>query len=152
MTSVRSSDVLEALEGQAACYRELAELADAQHRHVRTEGAEGERALLEVLGQRQTVMDRVASFEPVLAEVRRDWPSFADTLSTDDRTRAEALHAEVRELLTRITDGDRDDTLMLQQRKLTAGDALRATKVKTTAGRHYAGAAYAKQRSVDFKG
>ncbi|MEM8875441.1 MAG: hypothetical protein AAGD32_14425 [Planctomycetota bacterium] len=144
--------VLEALEQQAVCYRELADLAARQHRHVRNEGAEDERALLDVLTERQAVMDRVAALEPTLGPVRQDWPTFAETLSDADRTRAEALLGEVRELLTKITEGDRDDTLVLQQRKLSTGQALRATKVKTAAGRHYAGNAYARQKSVDFKG
>lgn len=144
--------VLEALQEQAHCYRALADLAVQQHRHVRSAGAEGERALLDVLARRQSVMEQVAALEPTLAGVRKQWPEFAETLDTADRSIADRLLTEVRVLLTKITEGDRDDTLVLQQRKLTAGQALRTTNASSNASRRYVGNAYARQKSVDFKG
>ena len=131
--------VLESLREQADGYRALLKLAEAQRRHVR---ANQNDALLDVLQQRQVELDRIMAAEQVVAPARRDWPATAATLSAEHRAAAEQLLAETRQLLERITASDRDDVVLLQQRKLNLGRQIDRTRAAKAVNRNYAAAAY----------
>ena len=142
--------VIESLEEQAACYRRLAKLAEQQHEHVQHAQTE---QLLEVLNRRQEVLDDVARLERTIAPARRNWSEYAAGLAVSVRQRAEVLLGETRRLLERITAADRDDALMLQQRKLNLGRQISAARTAGQVNRNYATAAYgARSSRVDIGG
>lgn len=141
--------VIEALAEQVACYRRLAKLAQIQHEHVRQSRTE---QLLEVLKARQDVLEQIANHERVVAPVKRQWPEYIATLAPDERTRAESLMGETRTLLQQITAADRDDALVLQQRKLSLGHEINRATVGRRVNQKYVTAAYGRPRSsVDLQ-
>ena len=60
------------------------------------------------------------------------------------RELAESLLAEIRSLLHQITSADRDDALVLQQRKLNLGKQINQAASARQLNRNYAAAAYGK--------
>lgn len=131
--------VLTALEKQVACYRRLAKLVEVQHEHVRQSRTE---ELLAVLSQRQQVLDQVAEHEKTIVPAKRRWTDYLNELSEDQRGSAQAMMAESRRLLEQITTADRNDALVLQQRKLDVGRALRQAAAARMVNRSYAATAY----------
>jgi hypothetical protein len=126
--------VVEMLEQQVQCYRRLMKLADLQHLHVQQSRTD---ALLEVLEDRQIVVDRIADLERQVAPAKRDWATFLQQLDSDARPRAQTLLAETRSLLEQITLADRNDVLVLQQRKLSLGRQIQQTKAAGQIHRKY---------------
>lgn len=131
--------IISALDEQVACYRRLAKLAEAQHECIQHEQTE---KLIEVLARRQEVLDRITGLEKTVGLVKRQWPQYLATLDPARRQRADALLAETRQLLERITSADRDDVLVLQQRKVNLGRQIAQTSAARTVNRSYAAAAY----------
>jgi hypothetical protein len=136
--------VIESLAEQVACYRRLAKLAQIQHEHVRQSRTE---QLLEVLKARQEVLEQIARHEQVVGPVKRQWQEYLATLSPDERVRAENLMGETRTLLQQITSADRDDALVLQQRKLSLGREINRATVGRQVNRKYVTAAYGRPHS-----
>jgi hypothetical protein len=143
MAVVDSIDpIIDALSRQADCYRRLAKLAAIQHEHVQQNQVE---ALLGVLQNRQEVLDQIASHERVIAPAKKNWVG----VDVSVRSRAEDLMAEIRVLLEEITTSDRNDALVLQQRKLNLGKQLGQAQAAKQVNRSYAAAAYGgKNRST----
>jgi hypothetical protein len=139
-----SLEVITALEQQVQCYRRLAKLAELQHVHVQQEQTE---ALLDVLRTRQGVLDEIAVLEQTSAPARQQWNSYTQGLSPSQRDHAESLLAEARRLLEEITSADRNDALVLQQRKLNVGRQINKTKSAQQVNRRYA-AAYGPRKST----
>jgi len=131
--------VLEALERQVACYGRLAKLAELQHEHVQQSNTE---ALLGVLTRRQEVLDEIALLEGQIAPAKGRWGAYLHGLGAAERGRAEVLLAEGRRLLEAITTADRNDALVLQQRKLSLGRQINQAAAARTVNRSYATAAY----------
>ena len=141
--------IILALQQQVVCYQKLAKLAELQHVHVQ-KGETDE--LLNVLQRRQEVLDQISAFEKVIAPAKRGWNDYLATLSTDERVSAETLLAETRRLLEQITAADRNDTIVLQQRKLNLGKQINKTSVAKVVNKTYAAAAYGSRRSsVDIQ-
>ena len=136
--------VLTALTEQLACYRRLAKLAQLQHEHVRQSRTE---QLLDVLKSRQEVLEQVAAFERIVGPAKRQWGDYVTKLDAPDRASAESLLAETRRLLESITAADRDDAMVLQQRKLNLGKQIGQASSARKFNRVYAAAAYAKSPS-----
>ncbi|HEY7118096.1 MAG TPA: flagellar export chaperone FlgN [Tepidisphaeraceae bacterium] len=134
-----SDPVIQALQEQVSCYQRLAKLAEQQHEHVQQSHTE---ALLEVLARRQEVLDQVARLEQVIAVAKRRWGEYVGGLGGDQRAQAERLLAETRRLLEEITTADRNDALILQQRKLNLGRQLNQATAAKQVNRNYAAAAY----------
>ncbi len=134
-----TDSVILALEEQVECYRRLAKLAATQHEHVQFGQTE---ALLSVLQLRQDVLDRIAGLEQVLTPAKRQWREYLATLQPMPRARAEILLGETRSLLEQITAADRNDAIVLQQRKLELGKQISQTSVAKQVNRSYAAAAY----------
>lgn len=128
-----------ALEQQVACYQRLAKLAAVQHEYVQQNQTE---RLLDVLRGRQEVLDQLAGFERTIAPAKADWPAYLLGLSPADRNRAEDLLAQTRRLLEEITTADRDDALVLQQRKLNLGRQINQAAAARQVNKSYAAAAY----------
>ncbi|MFI5377772.1 MAG: hypothetical protein ACHRHE_00580 [Tepidisphaerales bacterium] len=137
--------VISALAEQVECYRRLVKLAAIQHEHVQS----GEtQSLLEVLAQRQQELDRIAALEPSLAGARGRWPAWMEGLGPALRPRAEALLGETRRLLELITAADRNDAIVLQQRKLSVGQEIKQAASAVAVNRRYAAAAYGSAKST----
>lgn len=134
--------IIEALEGQLACYRRLAKLAELQHEHVRQSRTE---QLLEVLASRQEVLEKVAAFEQKVAPAKKQWTGYLESLEPSERARAQSLLSETLRLLEEITAADRDDALVLQQRKLNLGREINKTVGARQFNRSYAAAAYGRR-------
>src|SRR4051794_28134708 len=98
--------IILALAEQVACYRKLAKLAELQHRCVQNSHTE---RLLEILRDRQLLIDQLAAHERTIAAAKSRWTEFTAGLSPDSRARAETLVDETRKLLEQITNADRDD-------------------------------------------
>jgi hypothetical protein len=135
--------ILAALDEQVGCYRKLAKLAEAQHEYVQQSQTE---KLLEVLRRRQEVLDRIAGFEKTVAPAKREWPQYRERLAPSLRDKAEALLAETRRLLEQITTADRNDAIVLQQRKLNLGRQINKQSAARNVNRTYAAAAYGNKR------
>jgi hypothetical protein len=136
--------VIEALTEQLACYRRLAKLAQTQHEHVRQSRTE---ELLEVLQSRQAVLEKVAVFEKIVGPAKREWADYIARLTAQERELAESLLAETRSLLQQITSADRDDALVLQQRKFNLGKQINQASAARQVNRTYAASAYGKPPS-----
>src|SRR5437660_8440632 len=131
--------VISALEDQVTCYRRLAKLAEIQHEHVQNSATD---QLLHVLTQRQEVLDQVADLEQIIAPAKRQWGDYLTALGTDRRSSAEGLLAETRRLLEQITTADRNDAMVLQQRKVSLGRQINQASAARVTNRNYATAAY----------
>jgi hypothetical protein len=134
-----ASAVLAALAQQVELYRKLAKLAAQQHQHVQLSRTE---ELLDVLQRRQEVLDAVAKLEEAVGPDKRQWTAFAAGLDASMRDQAEANLAETRRLLEEITTADRNDALVLQQRKLNIGRQLNQATTARKVNRNIAAAAY----------
>lgn len=144
---MESKMIMTALREEVECYRRLAKLAEAQHEHVRQGRTE---ELLQVLGQRQEALNRISELERVVAPARREWAAMV--LSDADRRDADGMLAETRRLLEAITAADRDDALLLQQRKLNLGKQINAASTARQVNRNYGVAAYgAKRPALDVQ-
>jgi len=140
--------IIKALSEQVACYRRLVKLALIQHEHVQNSRTDD---LLGVLAARQEVIDQLAAQEKVIAPAKKRWAEYAATLTPASRKTADAMLAETRALLEQIMGSDKNDVLVLQQRKLNVGRQIRKTAAAHQVNRTYAAAAYGTARSkVDF--
>jgi hypothetical protein len=73
---------------------------------------------------------------------KRRGGEYVGGLGGDQRAQAERLLAETRRLLEEITTADRNDALILQQRKLNLGRQLNQATAAKQVNRNYAAAAY----------
>src|SRR3954466_15451823 len=137
--------IIAALEEQGECYRRLAKLAQVQRVHVQQSQTE---ALLDVLKNRQTELTQIARLEHQIAPAKKAWPQFVGALAGERRARAEGLMAETRRLLEEITAADKDDVLVLQQRKLSLGRQINQASAAKQVNRNYAAAAYGPRAST----
>ena len=131
--------VIAALQEQVTCYQRLAKLAEQQHEHVQQSSTE---ALLDVLARRQEVLDHVSRLEQTIVVAKRRWGEYVGGLRSDQRAQAERLMGETRRLLEEITTSDRNDALILQQRKLNLGKQISQASAARQINRSYAAAAY----------
>jgi hypothetical protein len=128
---------------QVGCYQRLAKLAEAQHEYVQQSQIE---LLLEVLARRQEVLDQAAAYERTIGPAKGRWQAYLASLDASCRMRAESLLAETRRLLEEITAADRNDALVLQQRKLNLGRQINQAQVARTVNKNYAASAYGTRR------
>ena len=141
--------VLKALAEQLDCYQRLSKLAKTQHDHVQNSRTED---LLLVLSHRQKLLEQIARLEQTISPARKVWAEYLAGLSESDREQAESLLARTRQLLEEITASDRDDALVLQQRKLNLGRGIHAAVAARKFNRTYTAAAYGtKKPSLDLQ-
>ena len=139
--STDPQSLVQLLAEQVSCYQKLLKLTELQHEHVQHARTE---ELLKILQSRQAVLDQLAAHEQVLGPIKRDWAHVSQTLDSQSRQRAEAMLAETRSVLERITAADRRDVLALQQRKLNLGRQIQGASSARSINRAYAAAAYGK--------
>jgi hypothetical protein len=131
--------VLTALVRQVECYRNLAKLAEAQHEYVQNSRTAD---LLLVLSRRQELLDQIADLETCIGPQKRRWAEYLGQLGGDERSEAEAMMVQTRKLLEEITSADKNDTIVLQQRRLNLGKEINRTTSARRVNRSYAAAAY----------
>jgi hypothetical protein len=147
-SKMNEDQVISALVEQVEWYRRLAKLAELQHVYVQSAQTE---ELLGVLDQRQEVLNAVARLEEVIGPARKHWEEYVGELTVEKRKIAEKMMAEARRLLEAITTADRNDALVLQQRKLNLGKQISQARVARKVNRNYAVAAYGTAKSrVDY--
>jgi hypothetical protein len=84
--------------------------------------------------------------------MKRKWNDYLPTLGAAQRTSAETLLAQTRQLLEQITNADRNDAIVLQQRKVNLGRQIQKNTAARTVNRKYAASAYGpKASSVDIQ-
>ena len=137
-------DVILALEEQVGCYRRLSKLAELQHEFVERGQTE---ELLEILQKRQGVLTEISRAEAVVAPQKKRWSEYLGGLDAGARHRAETSLSESRRLLEAITAADRNDALVLQQRKLNLGRQINQASAAKQVNRNYAAAAYGPRQS-----
>jgi hypothetical protein len=142
---MNTEPIILALESQVGWYNKLAKLAELQHVYVQ-KGETDE--LLTVLQKRQEVLDEISALEQTIGPVKRRWGNYLSELSTDQRAEAERLLGETRRLLEQITTSDRNDSIVLQQRKLNLAVQINRTTVARKVNKNYAAAAYGTKRSI----
>ena len=139
-TRVTAGDpTLESLEQQVDCYRRLAKLAQLQHVHVEQNRTD---ALLDVLQSRRAMLDEISRLEHSIGPAKERWGEYLGSISGADRSRVEALMNETRDLLEQITTADRNDVLVLQQRKLNLGHQINQAKAARHVNRNYGTSAF----------
>jgi hypothetical protein len=141
---MNEDSIIVALEEQVGCYKRLAKLAEVQHEHVQQSQTEG---LLQVLGLRQEVLDDISALEERIAPAKGRWIQYLGELDEPSRGKAQQLLAESRRLLEQITSADRDDAMVLQQRKANLSQAIHQTSAARQVNRNYAAAAYGRRPS-----
>jgi len=139
-----NEEVLPSLKRQLDCYQRLGKLANVQHEHVQNSRTE---ELLTVLSQRQALLEEMALLEKIILPAKRNWKEYVDGLPPDDRAEAESLVSETRRLLEDIAAADRDDTLVLQQRKMNLGRGIGQATAARKFNRAYANAAYGQAKT-----
>lgn len=136
---IEPDPVIAALQEQVACYQKLAKLAELQHEHVQQGQTE---ELLVVLEKRQALLNQIAQLETIIANQRPRWGDYLDSLRGDQREAAVSLMAQTRRLLEEITAADRNDALILQQRKLNLGRQIQSAQQARQVNRQYGRSAY----------
>jgi hypothetical protein len=136
---MENDEVLAALRSQLDCYEKLSKLTKTQHECVQNSRSED---LLVVLKQRQGLIEEMTRLQKIVLPAKQNWKAYLETLSPDQQTEANTLMAETRRLLEEIAAADRDDTLVLQQRKFNLGKGINQATVARKFNRTYAQAAY----------
>ena len=142
--AVAADSTVAALEEQVVCYQRLAKLAELQHVYVQQGQTE---ELLEILQKRQEVLNDIGRLEGFVGPQKKQWGAYLGGLDGADRLRAETSLAETRRLLEEITAADRNDALVLQQRKLNLGRQINQASAAKQVNRNYAAAAYGPRQS-----
>lgn len=120
----RADELLDLLTRQHELYRELRKLAVSQRDLIAAEDPSG---LLNLLSQRQRLIDQLATINQRLEPVRAEWKKIEAMLSTEQRARAADLVEQVGQLLAEILQADEADTKLLSARKVVIGQQLKGT-------------------------
>ncbi len=137
--------VISALRQELDCYQRLAKLAKTQHEHVQNSRTED---LLVVLSQRQQLLEQIALLEQTIAPAKKDWPQYLSGLTAEKRGTADSLLENTRQLLEQITAADREDALVLQQRKFNVGRGINQAAAARKFNMSYAAAAYGQKKTA----
>jgi hypothetical protein len=140
--TLQQDPVVAALEQQVDCYRKLSRLAELQHVYVQQSQTE---ELLTLLQNRQTVLDQIADLEQTIGPAKKRWSEYLGECG--DAVAAQSMLAETRKLLEEITTADRNDAMVLQQRKLNLGKQIGQASAAKQMNRNYAAAAYGAPKS-----
>ncbi len=131
----RAAEVLLGLlDRQRRLYRSLQTLAQQQAGLVSNGNPDG---LLQVLAQRQSLLEDVKKTNDSLAPFRQRWDDVSKLLDDRQKTEAAAAIAEINERLQLIMQRDQADSEMLQLRCRKIGRELQAGRTGRTALRAY---------------
>lgn len=135
-----AGDLIALLEQQRDIYRRLDELSQSQSELVASGEAE---PLLDVLAQRQSLIDELTRVNGRLDPYKQQWPTLFNQLDDASQQRIRALIDEVQKLLDRIIEQDEKDRQALSAQRDRAGDSMRqlsaGSAVNQAYGRHAGG-------------
>jgi hypothetical protein len=132
------------LREQRDLYRRLQELSERQRRLISGDRPE---LLLNILRDRQTLVESLARINKQLSPYRRSWREIYDTLPERDRDTASGLLEEINGMLQTILKADKEDQALLSARKQAV-----ANSVSDVSGGQIANAAYAPRSAGDGGG
>ena len=115
------------LSEQRDLYARLASLAD--HQRSLIADREPER-LLEVLGERQKIVDRLESLAERLRPRQRQWQQIREQMADSERQRADQLVSETNALLSAIIQKDEADVQLLAESKTSTATNAAGLKKK----------------------
>lgn len=132
--STDAAEVIELLQAQVALYEKLKELAERQRLLISHGQSE---ALLEILGERQRLVDGLSEINRTMSSVRKDWESIKSRMTQQQRTDAETLVQRVGESLQEIMASDEADSRALNSRRDQVGQSLATLRTKEMAASAY---------------
>jgi hypothetical protein len=132
----------DALAGLVARQRDLYVRlnAQAERQSALITGNEPER-LLELLGERQRLIEELSSLNEEMRPYRKNWPALRRTVSARQAQHIEGLLGEVQSLLTRIMAQDEKDAQLLAARRTATAEAMSGVRSGRQAGRAYVASA-----------
>ena len=142
-----TDELLALLTEQRDLYAQLAGLAE--HQRLLIAGDEPER-LLEVLGQRQKLVDRLGLLADRLRSWQAHWRELRPRLSEADGRRLDELVSETNGLLSAILEKDEADVRLLAEQKASKAEAMTGLKRSRQAGVAYEAAAGRGQSQLDW--
>lgn len=129
-----AQQLLKLLREQRDVFGQLGRLAKQQQTLVIDDDPE---ALLNLLAERQRLVDRLARLSQQMAPYRQRWPEIAPTLPGEDRQQAEEMLAEINGMLGSILASDKRDSRLLASRKSLMADELNDTHLGQRATQAY---------------
>jgi flagellar biosynthesis/type III secretory pathway chaperone len=140
--------LLELLQQQRDLYEQLHQLSEQQSQLI----AEGQTdQLLNVLSQRQAMVEQLTQINSRLSPYRDHWSEVAERLPGGDRDRLRRLLDEVQHLLQAILDRDESDRAQLETARQRVGERLEQSPRAGMARKAY-GQAGANARFTDSQG
>ena len=132
--ATQGGQLLDLLGRQHEIYRELRRLARTQRDLIAAEDPTG---LLNLLSERQRLIDQLSEINQRLEPLRADWKRVEAMLTGEQRRRASELVEQVGRLFAEILQADEADSKLLSARKAAAGQQLRATAATAQAQAAY---------------
>ncbi len=131
----RGAKLVELLQQQRDCYRNLKELSDRQRRLITDEDPE---ALLKLLAERQRLVDQLTQLNKALQPFRQEWASTYTQMTADRRGHVQEVLDDINTLLGSILLIDAEDSRLLSARKETVRSELQRTAAGRTVNAAYA--------------
>lgn len=125
------------LDRQRQLYRHLQSLADRQAEWVSSDNPDG---LLQVLAQRQTLLEDIKRTNDALLPFRQRWDAVCQMLDEQQRGQVTEAINEINERLQTIMQRDQKDSEMLQLRCRKIGEQLQLARIGRTAVQAYGAA------------
>lgn len=135
----RSGKLIQLLEQQRGCYRQLKDLAERQRRLITEENPE---ALLKILAERQKLVDQLTQLNTALAPFRQEWANTYTQMQSDRRQHVQEVLDEINMLLGAIMVTDAEDSRLLAAGKERIGSQMREAAAGRRANTAYAAQAY----------
>lgn len=142
-------EVVTLLTLQRDLYSRLRGLSEQQRNLIETDRPE---VLLQILTERQSIVNRLARLNEQLAPMRRTWDVTFAALPPETRSEVTGLLAEINTLLRSILTSDESDTAMLAARKHAIGSELQAIESRRSVAGAYSRSAGPASTSADLSG
>lgn len=142
--------LVELLRGQSVCYQRLHELSLKQRERV---GEEDRGPLLEILNQRQKVVDALIELGRAIEPFSRRWPACLQTLPEAEQVEVLSLVQRIGQLRSAVLDRDRHDAETLSDARRRLSDEMaRLDQGRRVSLAYRPGAVAAAPRFADARG
>ena len=115
-------------------YKKLKELAQRQRLLISRGQSE---ALLEILSERQRLVNGLSEINQSMAPLRADWDAIKEQMTDKQRSDAESLVQQVAESLQEILASDEADSRALNDRRDQVGKSIASLRTKGMAASAY---------------
>ena len=129
-----ASELIKLLTGQRDLYGRLVGLSARQRSLITGDTPE---QLLEVLGQRQQVLDELATMTERLRPYQQQWPALRRRMTSAQGEEMDRLTGEMQSMLSAIMAQDKADAELLAARKSSVAAGVGELKQGRQAGRAY---------------